>query len=135
MNCWSTEFRKDGGEILVAEDDDDVRRAVETKLGTEFEVETVGDGREAWTHLTEHEDDPPDLLVLDVMMPELDGFSMLERIRNHGKLVDLPVLMLTSRSREEDVLRALDAGVDDFVAKPFSAAELMGRVKRMLEEV
>lgn len=124
-----------GGEILVAEDDDDVRSVVETKLETEFEIETARDGREAWTYLTEHEDDPPNLVVLDVMMPELDGFSVLERIRNHEDLEDVPVLMLTSRSREEDVIQALGAGADDFVAKPFSAAELMGRVKRMLEEV
>jgi sigma-B regulation protein RsbU (phosphoserine phosphatase) len=123
-----------GVKILAAEDDDDVRRVVETKLGAEFEVETARDGREAWTHLTEHQDDPPDLVVLDVMMPDLDGFSVLERIRNHDSLEDVPVLMLTSRSREEDVLRALEAGADDFVAKPFSAAELMGRVERMLEE-
>jgi DNA-binding response OmpR family regulator len=123
-----------GVKILAAEDDDDVRRVVETKLGTEFEVKTARDGREAWTHLTEHQDDPPDLVVLDVMMPDLDGFSVLERIRNHDSLEDVPVLMLTSRSREEDVLRALEAGADDFVAKPFSAAELMGRVERMLEE-
>lgn len=121
--------------ILVAEDDDDIRRLLETKLGTEFEVVTTTDGREAWTYLTEHEDDPPDLVVLDVMMPDLDGFAVLERIRNHEDLAAVPVLMLTSRSREEDVLQALEAGADDFVAKPFSPAELMERVKGMLEAV
>lgn len=124
-----------GADILVAEDDVDVRRSVAAKLGSEFEVATVADGREAWSYLTEHEVDPPGLVVLDVMMPELDGYSVLERIRSHGSFEDLSVLMLTSRSREEDILRALDAGADDFVAKPFSAAELMGRAKRMLEEV
>ena len=123
-----------GTEILVAEDDDDVRRVVETKLGTEFEVVLATDGREAWTYLTEHEASQPDMVVLDVMMPGLDGFSVLERIRHDEGLQDLPVLMLTSRSREEDVLQALDAGADDFVAKPFEAAELMDRVTQILDE-
>lgn len=124
-----------GRNILVAEDDADVRRVVEAKLGTQFDVDMVTNGREAWAYLTDDDNDPPDLVVLDVMMPELDGFSVLERIRNQESLRDLPVLMLTSRSREEDVLRALDAGADDFVAKPFSSAELMGRIKRMFEEL
>jgi DNA-binding response OmpR family regulator len=67
------------------------------------------------------------------MMPELDGLSVLERIRDHDALVDLPVVMLTSRNREEDIVQALDAGADDFVAKPFSEAELVGRIEVVLD--
>jgi DNA-binding response OmpR family regulator len=72
-------------------------------------------------------------VVLDVMMPELDGITVLERIRDHDALVDLPVVMLTSRNREEDIVQALDAGADDFVAKPFSEAELVGRIEVVLD--
>ncbi len=68
------------------------------------------------------------------MMPELDGFSVLERVRAHETLTDVPVLVLTSRSREEDVVQALETGADDFVAKPFSADELIIRVRKILEE-
>ncbi|MFB6352685.1 MAG: PleD family two-component system response regulator [Halobacteriales archaeon] len=118
--------------ILAADDDEHVRTIVESKLGGEFDVETVDDGREAWNRLADPGADPPALVILDVMMPELNGFETLERIRGRDELADLPVVMLTSRGREEDVLRALELGADDFVAKPFSPAELLGRVKRVL---
>jgi sigma-B regulation protein RsbU (phosphoserine phosphatase) len=66
------------------------------------------------------------------MMPSLDGFSILERIREDEKLDDVQVIILTSRSREEDISRALEAGADDFVAKPFSPAELVSNIRSML---
>lgn len=118
--------------ILAADDDEHVRVIVESKLGDEFDVETVDDGREAWNRLADPGNELPALVILDVMMPELNGFETLERIRGHDELTDLPVVMLTSRGREEDVLRALELGADDFVAKPFSPAELLARVKRVL---
>ena len=122
------------GYILAADDDEYVRTIVSTKLGGKYDVVTVTDGSEAWTRLIDADEPIPDLLILDVMMPELDGFSTLERVREKGDFADLPVLMLTSRGREDDVLRALDAGASDFVTKPFSPAELAGRVARILEQ-
>ncbi|TQQ82964.1 response regulator [Halonotius terrestris] len=122
------------GYILAADDDEYVRTIVSTKLGAEYDVVTVADGSEAWARLTDADDPTPDLLILDVMMPELDGFSTLERVRENSDFADLPVLMLTSRGREDDVLRALDAGASDFVTKPFSPGELAGRVARILEQ-
>lgn len=122
------------GYILAADDDEYVRTIVSTKLGGDYDVVTVADGSDAWERLTNGDEPLPDLLILDVMMPELDGFSTLERVRENGDFADLPVLMLTSRGREDDVLRALDAGASDFVTKPFSPAELAGRVARILEQ-
>lgn len=118
--------------ILAADDDEYVRIIVETKLGDEYDVETVTDGKSAWESLMDSASICPALVILDVMMPEMDGFETLKRIRNHDELADLPVILLTSRGREDDVVRALELGADDFVTKPFSPAELKGRVTRLL---
>jgi DNA-binding response OmpR family regulator len=122
-------------EIVVADDDETVREVVEFNLtDSGWDVVVFADGDECWAYLESRASEPPDLVVLDVMMPELDGVSVLERIRSHDALVDLPVVMLTSRNREEDIVQALESGADDFVAKPFSAAELVGRIGRVLDD-
>jgi len=118
--------------ILAADDDEYVRVIVETKLGDEYDVVTVPDGKDAWDYLTDPGHERPALVILDVMMPELDGFRTLERIRGRSEFENLPTILLTSRGREEDVLRALELGADDFLTKPFSPAELDARVKRIL---
>lgn len=118
--------------ILAADDDEHVRVIVETKLGEDYDVETVTDGSRVWEYLTDPASVRPALVILDVMMPEMDGFETLERIRNHELYANLPAIMLTSRGREDDVLRALELGADDFMSKPFSPAELEGRVTRLL---
>lgn len=119
--------------VLAADDEPDIREMVQVSLRDEFTVKTVTDGLEAWDYLETPENSVPDLVILDVMMPELDGFSVLEHIREHDETSDIPVIMLTSRSREEDVVRALDSGADDFLAKPFNKSELVGRVRHTLE--
>lgn len=117
-------------EIVVADDDETIRKVVEFNLTEQgWDVQAFADGDDCWAHLESRDSHPPDLLVLDVMMPDLDGISVLERIRGHEALADLPVVMLTSRNREEDIVQALEAGADDFVAKPFSEAELVGRIE------
>ncbi|MDZ7687432.1 MAG: response regulator [Halobacteriales archaeon] len=122
--------------ILVAEDDDGIRELVESKLdmelGRDYEIATAEDGEETWTYLTEHAEDPPKLIVLDVMMPGLDGFSVLEKIRRDDRFEDMKVIILTSRSREEDISQALESGADDFVAKPFSPNDLVKSVEELL---
>ncbi|MFC7074103.1 response regulator transcription factor [Halovenus rubra] len=123
-------------EIVIAEDDETTREVVEFNLTDNgWDVVAFSDGNECWESLESRASNPPDLVVLDVMMPELDGTAVLKRIRNHDALVDLPVVMLTSRNREEDIVQALDAGADDFVAKPFSETELVSRVETVLDEV
>lgn len=120
-------------EILAADDDEAIREMIDVSLSEEFDVETVTDGREALEYLEGHSDSLPKGVILDVMMPEMDGFSALDRIRDHDGMQDMPVIMLTSRSREEDVVRALEAGADDFLAKPFNRSELYGRVQQTLQ--
>jgi DNA-binding response OmpR family regulator len=123
-------------EIVITEDDETTREVIELNLTDNgWDVVALTDGDECWEHLESRTNDPPDLVVLDVMMPELDGLSVLEHIRDHDALVDLPVVMLTSRNQEEDIVQALDAGADDFVAKPFSEAELVGRIEVVLDAV
>lgn len=122
-------------EIIIADDDETIREVVEFNLtDAGWDVLVFEDGDECWAYLESRVNNPPDLVVLDVMMPELDGISVLERIRNRDALTGLPVVMLTSRNREEDIVQALEAGADDFVAKPFSEAELVGRIKSILSE-
>jgi DNA-binding response OmpR family regulator len=122
-------------EIVIADDDETIREVVEFNLtNAGWDVVVFEDGDECWEYLESRVTDPPDLAVLDVMMPELDGMSVLDRIRNHDALADMSVVMLTSRNREEDIVQALEAGADDFVAKPFSEAELVGRIEVVLGE-
>lgn len=122
--------------VLIAEDDEDISRLLEAKLrGVGFEVTLVADGEACWEYLegVDHDGGPvPDLLVLDVMMPGMDGFQLLGRINESELLRDLPVLMLTARARESDVVRGLELGATDYVAKPFSVSEVAVRVDKLM---
>src|SRR6478736_1266668 len=113
--------------VLVAEDDADVRELVCTILRRAgHDASEARDGQQALRALY---DVRPDLVILDVAMPELDGFQALERIRD---LSDVPVLMLTARDTEMDKVRGLRGGADDYVTKPFGRAELLARVDALL---
>jgi two-component system response regulator MprA len=122
-------------EILVVDDDETIRRLVTHRLeAAGYAVRVCEDGREAADLLDDGYD--PRLIVLDVMMPRLDGTRLLRMIRGGDLSVrpDTPVIMLTSRGREEHVLEGFDSGVDDYVTKPFRAAELLARVRRYIDE-
>src|SRR5919204_5090524 len=113
--------------VLVIEDEEDIRRLVTELLGRAgYRVEEAPDGRAG---LRAFHAKPPDLVVLDVTMPELDGWQTLERIRD---LSDVPVLMLTAHGEELERVRGLQAGADDYVAKPFGRQELTARVQALL---
>ncbi len=113
--------------VLVVDDDADIRGLVRTLLEREgTTVFEAADGREA---LREFHARSPDLVVLDVQLPELDGFQVLERIRD---LADVPVLMLTARGQESDRVQGLQGGADDYVVKPFGRQELLARVQALL---
>ena len=117
--------------ILIAEDDRAARQALQRAL--EFEGYTVVaavDGGEALEKLTEHE---PDAIVLDVMMPGLDGLDACRRIR--GKGIRTPVLMLTARHEIADRVAGLDAGADDYLVKPYALDELLARVRALIRRV
>jgi DNA-binding response OmpR family regulator len=116
-----------GHRVLVVDDDADIRNLVAELLRRAgHEVTEAENGRGG---LRAFHASPPDLVVLDVSMPELDGWQVLERIRD---LSDVPVLMLTARGDELERVRGLQAGADDYVVKPFGRQELLARVQAIL---
>ena len=114
--------------ILIAEDEADMAMGLRDNLQFEgYEVIVVSDGEEAVRTAAEQS---PDLILLDVMMPKLDGLEACQRIRQSGFMV--PILMLTAKSQEIDIVRGLEAGADDYITKPFSVRELLARIKAAL---
>ena len=120
----------DAPRIVLADDNTDMRDYVRHLLGDEFRVEPVADGEAAWERIVA---DPPELVLTDVMMPRLDGFGLLARLRGDERTRDIPVVMLSARAGEEARVEALDAGVDDYVVKPFSARELVAKLRSQLQ--
>jgi len=98
-----------------------------------FAVERIGDGRKALERIDRG--DAADLVLLDVMLPYTDGFELLERLRSHEAWKKTPVIILTSRTREHDAVRALSLGADDYLTKPFSIRELVARVKAIFRRL
>ncbi|WP_296603333.1 response regulator transcription factor [Nocardioides sp.] len=116
--------------ILVAEDDPKQAELIRRYAVAEgHEVTTVPDGRAAVDEVRHR---PPDLLILDVMMPRLDGLDVCRLLRAAPETEALPILMLTARAGEEDLLDGLDLGADDYLTKPYSPRELMARSRALL---
>ncbi len=113
--------------LLLAEDERDLNRIITKKLlSAGYSVDSCYDGEEALIYLTSAEYDGA---VLDVMMPKLDGFAVLKRLRSQG--IHTPVLLLTARDAVEDRVEGLDLGANDYLVKPFAFAELMARIRAM----
>lgn len=119
--------------ILVVEDDRDLVKLVDFCLVRDgFQVRHAADGEQA---LQEFDIAPrPDLVVLDVMMPYRNGYELLANLRERPEWSQVPVIMLTSRGREEDVVRGLDLGASDYLTKPFRPAELVARIRKLLRQ-
>ncbi|MFB5253375.1 response regulator transcription factor [Bacillus mycoides] len=116
--------------ILVVDDESSIRNLIRMQLEMEgYEVLTAADGREALERWNEQ----PDVLILDVMLPDTDGYELLRLFREKDR--DIPVLMLTAKSQMNDKLLGLQLGADDYVTKPFNYAELILRVKNMSRRV
>lgn len=118
---------------MVADDDRIVRRIVVTKLsGLGYTVAEAADGQEALERLEGGE--TPDLLITDQLMPRLNGIQLTRALRQspEPEKATLPVIMLTSKSGERDIVEGLEAGLDDYVSKPFSPDELVARVRAVL---
>ena len=116
--------------ILVADDDLLLRKIVEHKLVSRgYRVHTAGDGDEALRLISETR---PQLVVLDAMMPGSDGLQVLRRMKQDPALADTPVVMLTARKLESDIVAALQLGASDYLVKPFIPEELALRVARLL---
>ena len=118
--------------ILVADDNSDMRSYVSRLLRERWQVDTVSDGLSALEAVGKH---PPDLIVADIMMPGLDGFELLRRLRAEPETREVPVILLSARAGEESRVEGLDAGADDYLVKPFSARELIARVGATLHLV
>jgi two-component system response regulator MprA len=117
--------------ILVVDDERAVRESLRRALELEgYEIELVADGQEALQRLEANGEGQPDAVILDVLMPVIDGLEVCRRIRRGGNRV--PVLMLTARDEIENRVAGLDAGADDYVTKPFALEELVARVRALL---
>lgn len=121
--------------VLIAEDDELVATLIRHRLTQEgFDVIHCGDGESVLGAIGENGSDPGlSLVILDVLLPEMDGFELLSRIRERRVMASVPVIVLTVMGSEEDIVRGLALGADDYVVKPFSPTELLARVHRLLK--
>jgi len=121
-----------GKKILIIDDDAFIRRPLEFILREEgFAPVTAVDGEDGLAKL---EGEKPDLIVLDLMMPGLDGFEVCRRVRTDPRFSSIPVILLTAKGQESDSERGLAAGATEFMSKPYSPSELLRRVREILSE-
>lgn len=116
--------------ILAVDDEPYVLRVIQMKLqNAGYEVETVTNGIEAWEKIKSGK---PDMLITDIAMPGLNGYELTRKVRMNENFRDLPVLMLTGRGENKDELKGYEAGVNQFLTKPFSPRELLSMVEEIL---
>src|SRR5579883_2496246 len=113
--------------ILTADDDSQLLRLIARNLQFEdYEVLTASDGKQALELIEMH---APDVVLLDVMMPRMDGFTVCQRVREFSSV---PIIIVTARGQDQDKVKGLDLGADDYLTKPFSVEELLARVRAVL---
>lgn len=118
--------------ILIVDDEKQLVSLVSLHMDMSgYDVLTAVDGNKALKMIEEEE---PDLVILDLMLPEMDGWEVCRRLRAAERTKDIPVIMLTARSGADDKLKGFECGADDYITKPFSPRELVARVKRVLDE-
>lgn len=116
--------------VYILEDDDNIRKLINYSLKSQgFDVQDFALPSAFWTALQTKN---PDLLLLDIMLPEEDGISILKKLRSNPKTSTIPVIMLTAKDSEYDVVTGLDSGADDYVTKPFGMMALVSRIKAVL---
>jgi signal transduction histidine kinase len=125
-----SDARAHGGRILLADDNADMRGYVSRLLRERWSIEAVSDGQRALESALAN---PPDLVLTDVMMPNLDGFGLMKALRADPRTKSVPIIMLSARAGEEAQVGGLEAGADDYLIKPFSARELLARVTTRLQ--
>ena len=119
--------------VLIAEDEADIRQLISFNLEREsYNTLLTGDGEEA---VLMAYNKIPDLIILDLMLPKMDGFSVFKELRLDSRTKDIPVIMLTAKAQLDDVIAGLEMGADDYLTKPFSPKELVLRVKALLKRV
>ena len=117
--------------VLIIEDDTHIWKMIEYKLKKEkHDLTWANDGLKAMEALKTFK---PDLIISDIMVPYMDGIQILKKIKSMDDLKDIPVIMLTSKAQEDDIVKGLELGAQDYMAKPFSPAELILRVNKALK--
>ncbi|HEY5825020.1 MAG TPA: ATP-binding protein, partial [Cyclobacteriaceae bacterium] len=124
-NEQKTDSDKKKYTVLLADDNADMRRYVYRLLESDYRVIAVEDGEQAFTKALEH---IPDLILSDIMMPNLDGFGLLKKLKNNLTTRNIPLIFLSARAGEEAKVEGINAGADDYLTKPFSSKELLARV-------
>ena len=118
--------------VLVVDDEPNIVQTLQDRLEmNEYIVSTAGDGREG---LKKAQQEKPDVILLDVIMPVMDGHEMLEVLRKQPGCSDISVIMLTARSQTQDIARANACGIDDYIVKPFDLSELLEKIETVLEK-
>ena len=124
--------KQESSSAVLVEDDEDTAQLLEFMLVREgFVVHMARDGKEALTLIDSLQ--PPKIVLLDIMLPFVSGFQLLEHIRKKVEWADTPIIMLTSKHDESVIVRAMEAGASDYVVKPFNWGELIARIKRFLK--
>lgn len=117
--------------LLVVEDDEDIQKMIQAHLKLAgFDVVTAADGRDGLDKVTEKH---PDLVILDIMLPNIDGWEVLLQLRDNRETQNIPIIMLTAKAEDLSKLTAFRHGADDYVTKPFNAEELVARIKAVLK--
>ncbi len=117
--------------ILIIDDEKSIRFILESTLKPYFNVISFSDGKEAVAYL--EEGNIPDMIICDLMMPEISGFDFLKMIRNSGFFDDIPVIILSGNEESKDKILCFELGADDYVVKPFNPKEIIARVRRRLD--
>jgi signal transduction histidine kinase/ligand-binding sensor domain-containing protein/CheY-like chemotaxis protein/AraC-like DNA-binding protein len=121
--------RKTNYKILVADDEEEIRDFIRQELGETYKIITATNGKDAWqTTLSQL----PDLIILDVMMPEIDGFTFVKKLKTNSHASHIPVILLTSKAKHDDRLHGLDKGADAYLTKPFNIDELFATVNNLI---
>ena len=116
--------------VLLVDDDDQILRSLKVYLELEkYQVTTAQSGKEA---LEKMKSEKPEIVVLDIMMPEMDGFEVMERMKKDSELSDIPVIMLTAKGQDVDVLKGYQMGAKSYMTKPFNLNELVENIELVL---
>jgi len=131
LGLFKSKKKTSRARVLVVDDESDIVSTIQYRLKfCEFDVITASNGKEG---LEKAANEKPDIILLDINMPVMDGHEMLERLKNCPDLKDTPVIMLTAYSDRKDIAKAADLGIADYITKPFDFTELVEKISNALE--